>query len=149
MNGDSIPKAALLDKLSRFATPLIVVLVGLGAFGLGRLSALEEGRGSLKIYAPTTPASQTSGVNQAAAVVGSIDSNRTLAAPVPASTEQLSAVASSTAEVAHHFAASKNGTKYYPAGCSGASRIKPANQVWFATAADAQAAGYTLASGCK
>ncbi len=72
-----------------------------------------------------------------------------LATPTPASSEQLSAAASTTADVAHNFVASKNGTKYYPAGCSGVSRIKVANRVWFASAVDAQAAGYTLASGCK
>ena len=47
------------------------------------------------------------------------------------------------------FTASKNGKKYYPAGCAGASRIKNENKVYFATSAQAVAAGYSLAAGCS
>jgi hypothetical protein len=46
------------------------------------------------------------------------------------------------------FVASKNGTKYYPVACSSAKRIKDANKVFFQTADEAHAEGYTLASGC-
>lgn len=46
------------------------------------------------------------------------------------------------------FVASKNGTKYYLATCSGAKRITDANKVWFATAAAASAAGYAPAANC-
>jgi hypothetical protein len=46
------------------------------------------------------------------------------------------------------YVASKNGTKYYPKGCSGAKRIKEENRVFFATASKAESEGYTLASGC-
>ncbi len=38
--------------------------------------------------------------------------------------------------------------KYHYAWCPGAAKIKPENQVWFPTDADAQAAGYTLAGNC-
>ena len=46
------------------------------------------------------------------------------------------------------YVASKNGTKYYSTGCSGAKRIKDANKVFFETANDAEAQGYSRASGC-
>lgn len=45
--------------------------------------------------------------------------------------------------------ASKNGTKYYPAGCAGANRISDENKVWFASVAAATNAGYALAANCK
>lgn len=45
--------------------------------------------------------------------------------------------------------ASKNGTKYYTPTCAGASRISPANKIWFASIAAAVAAGYTPAANCK
>lgn len=45
--------------------------------------------------------------------------------------------------------ASKTGTKYYLSSCAGASRITPANKIFFASVAAAQAAGYTPASTCK
>ncbi len=47
------------------------------------------------------------------------------------------------------YVASKNGSKYYLTSCSGADRISDANKVWFASAAEAQAAGYTPAANCK
>ena len=45
--------------------------------------------------------------------------------------------------------ASKNGTKYYPVACAGASRLSGATKMTFASASAAEAAGYTLAAGCK
>ena len=46
------------------------------------------------------------------------------------------------------YVASKNGAKYYLSTCSGAKRINEENKVWFATVAEAQAAGYTPAANC-
>lgn len=51
--------------------------------------------------------------------------------------------ASGTTTQSGTFVASINSTLYHHKDCSIASRIKPANQVWFATAAEAEAAGYT------
>lgn len=44
---------------------------------------------------------------------------------------------------------SKNGSKYHHSWCSGVKTIKPENQVWFASAQEAEAAGYTLAGNCS
>ncbi len=46
------------------------------------------------------------------------------------------------------FVASKNGRKYYPVGCGSSKRIKDANKVFFNTKTDAEAQGYSIASGC-
>lgn len=43
----------------------------------------------------------------------------------------------------------KSGTKYYYPACSGASKIKEENRVWFNTIADAIALGLTLATNCN
>ena len=45
--------------------------------------------------------------------------------------------------------ASKSGSKYYYPSCAGASRISPANKIWFSTEDEAAAAGYSLATNCK
>ena len=45
--------------------------------------------------------------------------------------------------------ASKSGSVYYYPWCSGAQKILPANQRWFADEAAAQQAGYTPSKGCK
>lgn len=45
--------------------------------------------------------------------------------------------------------ASKSGTKYYFPWCGTAKRIKEENKVWFASRAEAEAAGYEPAANCK
>jgi len=42
--------------------------------------------------------------------------------------------------------ASRNGTKYYWPWCSGVSKIKPENLIWFKSEAEAKAAGYAPSS---
>jgi len=119
----------LLNLADKFILPAVVVLVALGAFGLGRLSALEDGQGKLIIHPP-----------------GDVS-----AAALPVPWEDTAAAASGTvaaADVAHNFLASKNGTKYYLPSCSGAKKIAVQNQVWFATAAAAVAAGFEPAANC-
>jgi len=54
-----------------------------------------------------------------------------------------------TREGEKRYVASKNGKMYYSIGCSGASRIKAENQVWFSTSIDAEKSGFTVASACK
>jgi len=44
---------------------------------------------------------------------------------------------------------SSTGKKYHYIWCSGYKTIKPANQIWFASAQLAESAGYTLAGNCK
>jgi hypothetical protein len=73
-----------------------------------------------------------------------------------ASASQTAAVAAGNATPASNvtggvqgsYVASKSGTRYYLPACSGASRIKEENKVWFATVGEAQAAGYTAAANC-
>ncbi len=105
----------------------VVVLVGVGGFGLGRLTVIQEQKGTLAIHAApfSTP----------------------LALPTPDSPNN-SPIGHVESSSIHNFVASKNGTKYYSANCSGSSRIKEANQVWFETVEAAAAAGYKLASNC-
>ena len=46
------------------------------------------------------------------------------------------------------FVASVNGKYYYPVGCSYANRIKPENQIFFQTEAEAQSHGLKPWPGC-
>lgn len=46
------------------------------------------------------------------------------------------------------FVASVNGKYYYPVGCSYANRIKPENQIFFQTEAEAQNRGLKPWPGC-
>lgn len=45
--------------------------------------------------------------------------------------------------------ATRSGSTYYYPWCSGAQKIAPSNQVWFASETAAQKAGYTPAKACK
>jgi hypothetical protein len=114
----------LQRHLEPYIIPAIVVLVGLGGYGLGRLSALQ--------------AAQTPVVLHGAMVAG-VES---AVAPTPAPT-------STPMTGPRVYVASKNGTKYYLGNCAGGKRIAAANQVWFSTVADAKNAGYSPAASCK
>ncbi len=56
---------------------------------------------------------------------------------------------STSPDTSKMFTASKTGTKYYPAGCSGINRIKTENRVYFTTEQEAQDQGYTRTSTCN
>ena len=112
-----------LSKIEPYILPVILVLIGLTAFGLGRLSTAGE-QGPRLI------------INNAPAVTQTLR---------PSSGQ--AAVAASKDKGA--YVASKSGTKYYLPHCSGAARILPENLLWFATVAEAQAAGYTAAANCS
>ena len=99
---------------------LIILFVGFGGFGLGRLS---------KIYEAKTPVyiqKQTTSTNEGNGGIDSISVNDRLG-----------------------LVASVNGAKYHLPWCSGATRIKEKNKIWFADEKEARAAGYTPAENCK
>ncbi|HEY4493984.1 MAG TPA: hypothetical protein VJB95_00925 [Candidatus Paceibacterota bacterium] len=103
---------------------LIVILVGLVSFELGRLS--KGGSEGLKIeYMGQDGRVEQANVLQA------------LSAP---------ATQNSTGKA---FFASSRGSKYYSIGCSAGKDIKQENRIYFATAADAEQAGYTLSASCS
>jgi hypothetical protein len=114
-------------------TALIIILVAFSSFGLGRLSKIEENRENISIiYPPNYEQMLTANVSQS--LNGDIkkgsgnnfnlDSNKTILA-------------------------SKNGTKYYFTWCSGVSRIKEENKIWFATEQEAQMRGLAKSATCK
>ncbi len=101
---------------------LIILLVGLISFGLGRLSALSEKKTPITVE----------NLSGSLAVASE---------PIP----------SQSAETGSKklYVASKNGTKYHYPWCSGAQNIKEENKLWFSTKDEAEAAGYSPASNCK
>lgn len=100
----------------------VVVLASSASFGLGFLAGQGAGQGSNKVI--TVESSPPA---------------------VPPAEESVA----TTGQVVGRVVASKNGTKYYLPGCTGASRISDANKVWFTSADAAVKAGYELAANCK
>ncbi len=103
----------------------LIILVGFGGFGLGRLSVTVESKEPVRIIQN----------NDAAAVLSS--THRAQDTPTP------------SVALEGKYVASKSGTKYHFPWCGSASRIKEANRVWFDSKEDAQRAGYSPASNCK
>ncbi|MFH1201012.1 MAG: Ada metal-binding domain-containing protein [bacterium] len=110
---------------------IIVILVGLGSFELGRLSK-ENSSSGIKIKYP----SQEQVINQAGNVILATEAIK----------NNFSQNSNSAGKI---FFASNRGSKYYTISCSAGKTIKQENRVYFTTGEEAQQAGYTLSSGCN
>lgn len=114
----------LSDKFKAFLgndtifNALLIVLVAMASFGLGRQSGLAN---------PAEKTAQTSYVQTEAATPldeQELPKNDTL------------------------YVASVNSDKYHLPWCSGAKNISEANKVYFASKSEAEAAGYQPAANC-
>lgn len=112
-----------------------VILVAMISFGLGRLTVTQTTKEPVVIE------------NQRAGVLDNVEQNlnqdnagqNTNNEKSSSSANQKSDAASSEKGI---IVASKNGTKYHWPWCSWAKKIKPENQAWFSSEAEAKAAGY-------
>ena len=109
---------------------IIVILVGLGAFILGRLSKENDQTNTNTGYTDQNN-------DQNANTVSSISD-----VGIPQGSPTLNTSGK-------NFFASSKGKKYYTTNCSAGKNIKPANMIYFNTATEAAFAGYTLSSSCK
>ena len=112
------------EKGKNILIVLIIILLGLSSFELGRLSKGKDSSG-IKIEYP----------------------NKTLSA-------QANAISSVTptktqTSTGKNFFASSRGTKYYPVGCSAGATLKQENRIYFTTREEAEQAGYELSSSCR
>lgn len=102
-------------------TVIIIILVGLGSFGLGRLSK-EPKKDGLRVEYAGDGANVIKAINE----------------PKSALNQNNGA-----------FFASNKGSKYYSLGCSAGKTIKQENRVYFDTREEAEKAGYALSSSCR
>lgn len=117
----------MVEKLKRFLEDdvlyfgLILVVVAVGAFGLGRQST------SIRVAATEPP----------------------VRIEYPALVPQ-AGVTAVESTVIHNLTVvgSKNGTKYHLLNCPGAKQIAEKNLVSFSSVAEAEAAGYSPAANC-
>jgi len=98
---------------------VILVLSVTAAFGLGRLSKINQNKTPVTI--------------EYEEMFGSVSGQGEVAGEA----------------VQGQYVGSKNGTKYHLPWCSGAQRINEENKVWFISKADAEAKGYGPAGNCK
>lgn len=111
------------DKGKDILVVLIVILVGCGSFGLGRLSKSSDSSGLKIEYSEGLSAGEANVLS--ALSVPEINSS------------------------GKNFFASNRGTKYYPAGCSAGNNLKQENRIYFNTREEAEGAGYELSSACR
>ena len=107
----------------------IIILVGLGSFGLGRLSKNQNASGIKIEYEGQEIIPKTQTPNTILSV------------------EEVSKTLFDTS--GKTFFASNRGSKYYSLGCSGGKTIKQENRIYFTTKEEAESAGYELSSSCK
>jgi hypothetical protein len=121
----------LAEKIKPFYLLFLFVVIAGIFFALGRLSAIEERHNPIKITQPSESESTNaiSAISDQTATPNSVATGRT----------------ATPGEVI----GSKTGQKYYLPWCAGVKRIKPENQVVFASVVLARAAGYTPAGNCK
>jgi len=109
-------------------TVIIVILVGLGSFELGRLSKGNDSSG-IRVEYPSE------NIIQGEKIISTINPQTNMTATVNF--------------LGKKFFASSRGTKYYSIGCSAGKTIKQENRVYFMTKEEAEGAGYELSNSCR
>jgi hypothetical protein len=125
------------DMLASVPIHVLYVSVLLGtailAFSLGILAGKDLERGALELQMTTFPMEKSASARSAPeASVSKVTQEK---AVVP--------------KEGGGYVASKSGTRYYLPWCSGVSRIKEENKIWFATKEEAEARGLTPAKNCE
>ena len=130
------------EKGKDIMTVIIVILVGLGSFGLGRLSKVDSPPGIKIEYA-----SQEANAIQAAQYSNVLPARN--ASHNEAGGQKTAITTNSENSTGKNFFASNRGKKYYSIGCSAGKTIVHENRVYFATREEAEQAGYELSASCK
>ncbi len=105
---------------------IMIILVGTASYGLGKISSYEKGKTPISVL--KTKEYMLSTVSE-----GVFETEKNNVQNTNTSGEVV---------------ASKSGTKYYHPWCSGVSRIKEENKVWFKTIEEARSTGLTPATNC-
>ena len=114
---------------------LLLILVGLGSFALGRLSLSPE------LPGPTAAVDFLT-----ASALPALDSEEVK--PDSGQLVDIKTEVQESGKSVEAVVASKSGTKYHLPSCTGAKQIKPDNLITFASQEEAKSAGYTPAANC-
>ncbi len=134
------------EKIKPFYTLLLVLAVASVFFAIGRIYSIDRTKTPIQVTYPNRE------------VTGSavIAVSTTTSVAVPAATTTITSTASTTTvnpgtipEGDGPVIGSKSGKKYYFPWCGTVKRIKPENQVHFASIEDARKAGFLPGGNCK
>lgn len=123
-------KSILADE--QIFASILIILVGVISFGLGRTSISTPADTVETTRIELAPEPFIMPANDGGAVAG-------------VTTDSSGADVSAAAQ---RLVASKTGARYHLLDCPSAGQIKESNKVYFATPAEAEAAGYTKAANC-
>ena len=126
-------KGWLAENRKDLLTAAFIFLMGLGSFGLGRLSV---------IWPEKEPITITDGD-----LTQNTDGG-TASAPAPAGAGTAAISNAPVVSAKGKYVASKSGAYYHFPWCSGALRIKDANKIWFQTKQEAEVRGLKPAANC-
>ncbi len=124
----------ILEKIKPFYTIILLVLVAMVFFGLGCLYGLKTENSGIKVSYPN--------ITETSAVINSISTTTK-----PENQKVVSDVV--PLDPSGEVIGSKSGKKYYFPWCGTVKRIKPENQVHFASIEEARKAGFTPGGNCK
>lgn len=140
---------------------LLIGLVGLGAFLLGRLSTAEsERKAELRLLQQYSSGVESGGEEIGGKPVETYSGTT----PVATSSGKIGGGGPEVRQEADYgageagatvpavrgaYVASKKGEVYYLPWCGGVKLIKEENKIWFATKAEAEQKGYRPAANCK
>lgn len=122
-------KLFITDHEEEVGVSIIIVLVGISSYSLGRYSVISTTK-------------EPTGITFENKEVEVTDAS-------PKTVELTPKGDSAEKSVEGQVVASKNGTKYYLPWCGSAERILAKNKVFFASALEAEKAGFTKAANCK
>jgi hypothetical protein len=114
----------------KYFIPVIIILVSIIAFSLGRISGLQNKKPPVRVISESSGPARLDGVSG-----GEV--------------KGVSTTTSTSATTTGAVVASKNGTKYHYPWCAGAKQISEKNLITFNSIEEARAKGYTPASNCK
>ncbi len=120
---------------------LVIVLIGTLGFGLGRFSGLRGAKEPISIVYPDL-ATSTANLNN------NIETDDVKSDTPKKGSGVETATVIPVVQTSGQYVASRVGTKYHYPWCGSAKQIKEENKIWFATRAEAEAAGYTPAGNC-
>ncbi|OGZ08092.1 MAG: hypothetical protein A3D65_06265 [Candidatus Lloydbacteria bacterium RIFCSPHIGHO2_02_FULL_50_13] len=145
-NGVKVADAEFKDLPKDIFVLVLIILVGLGAFFLGRISTAERERKAELRLLQTAP-EDTTGFKREGESPTVLPLNLPPTAPQEPKAGGTTTLGVSVVRGA--YVASKKGEVYYLPWCGGVKLIKEENKIWFATKEDAEQKGYRPAANCK
>ncbi len=110
----------------------LIILIGLGSFGLGRLSKQRFSTQPISVFMPGSAVLEEKKIKEMDGATGDFSKEGT-----------------GSIKNTESVVASKSGTKYHFPWCAGAKTISEKNKIWFNSPLEAKKAGYEPASNCK